>query len=268
MATSRFLEIQPILIADREASHFANGVGRGHRKVIKKDPEIVDVPVILVSARKSLVRKDTVVVNKEAWTEAFSGTVQRDSLKKTLKLPHQNRGKNFHLLAPAIRSSQGSGPMPQTQAETISGKGTPQNPTAEFSHETQTETIPQPPEKEKPLVLLAEDNEMNARTVRDYLKAKGFRVEHVDNGLDAVLRTRELAPRVILMDIQMPVMDGLEAIREIRSDPAIQKVPILAITALAMLGDREKCLDAGADGYMAKPLSLKKLKEMVDQAIA
>lgn len=155
-----------------------------------------------------------------------------------------------------------------SQMEWKSPTGTSQPQTPELSTGPQSEQIPQAAGGEKPLVLLAEDNELNARTVRDFLKAKGYRVEHVVNGLEAVQRTRELAPRVVLMDIQMPGMDGLEAIREIRSDHSIRQVPILAITALAMEGDREKCLDAGADGYLAKPLSLKKLKEMVDQAIA
>jgi CheY-like chemotaxis protein len=85
------------------------------------------------------------------------------------------------------------------------------------------------------------------------------------NGLLAVKMARELRPALILMDIQMPVLDGLAAIREIRADPAMAATPIVALTALAMPGDRERCLSAGATDYMSKPVSLKALAEMVNR---
>jgi len=110
-----------------------------------------------------------------------------------------------------------------------------------------------------PRVLLAEDNEANVRTFRDYLTAKGMEVKVVTNGQDAVEAARELLPDVILMDVQMPVMDGLQATRIIRGTSRTKNIPVIALTALAMPGDRERCLDAGADAYMSKPVRLREL---------
>ncbi len=108
-----------------------------------------------------------------------------------------------------------------------------------------------------PLVLLVDDTPLNVLPLRDYLEKKGCRVAVAENGRSAIERTVELRPRLILMDIQMPEMDGLEATRRIRAlpDPVLSRVPIFAVTALAMPGDRERCLDAGVDEYVAKPYS-------------
>ncbi len=114
------------------------------------------------------------------------------------------------------------------------------------------------------LILLAEDNESSIRTVSDYLCAKSYRVIVVRNGCETVDLARKERPEVILMDIQMPGMDGLEAIRRIRAEAELSKIPIIAVTALAMRGDREKCLAAGANDYMSKPIHLKKLVEMIE----
>jgi len=109
------------------------------------------------------------------------------------------------------------------------------------------------------LVLLADDNAANVDTMSTYLRAKGFRVEAVGDGLAAVAAARELRPDAIVMDVQMPGLDGLSAIGRIRSDPAGGSVPIIAVTALAMRGDRDRCLAAGASEYLAKPVSLRGL---------
>jgi CheY-like chemotaxis protein len=110
-----------------------------------------------------------------------------------------------------------------------------------------------------PLILLAEDNEANIETIGGYLEQKGHRMNYAPNGLEAVRLARELHPELILMDIQMPVMDGLSAIRELRADPMLNKTPILALTGLAMPGDRERCFAAGANDYLSKPVSLQSL---------
>ncbi|MFL5802378.1 MAG: PAS domain S-box protein [Roseiflexaceae bacterium] len=110
-----------------------------------------------------------------------------------------------------------------------------------------------------PTILLAEDNEANITTMLDYLRAKGYQVVVARNGAEAITRAREVRPAVILMDIQMPGMDGLEAIRRIRTQRNVAQTPIIALTALAMPGDRERCLAAGADDYLSKPVSLKRL---------
>jgi len=116
----------------------------------------------------------------------------------------------------------------------------------------------------RPAVLLAEDNEANIMTVSDYLNAKGYQVVVARNGAEAVARACELVPAIILMDIQMPGMDGLEATRRIRAQSSMMHTPIIALTALAMPGDRERCLAAGADDYLSKPVSLHGLATLIE----
>ena len=114
-----------------------------------------------------------------------------------------------------------------------------------------------------PIILLAEDNEANVQTIGGYLEEKGCAMHYARNGVEAVKLARELRPALILMDIQMPMMDGLAAIREIRAEAAMKVIPIVALTALAMTGDRERCLAAGATDYLSKPVSMKSLAELV-----
>lgn len=120
--------------------------------------------------------------------------------------------------------------------------------------------------KLQPLILLAEDNEANINLVADYLLDKGYRITVAHNGVEAVARARETRPDLILMDIQMPEMNGLEATRHLRADPTagLATTPIIALTALAMPGDRERCLAAGANDYMSKPISLTKLVRAIE----
>ncbi|MBE9030818.1 PAS domain-containing protein [filamentous cyanobacterium LEGE 11480] len=123
--------------------------------------------------------------------------------------------------------------------------------------------------REAPLILLAEDNAMNIEILTDYLNAQGYQVLIAQNGLEAIEINCSKQPQLILMDIQMPQMDGLEATRQIRRDPsACGQVPIIALTALAMPGDADRCLKAGANDYLAKPVKLKQLATIVDQHLA
>lgn len=121
----------------------------------------------------------------------------------------------------------------------------------------------------QPLILLAEDHEANINTFSSYLIAKGFDLILARNGLEAVDRAKMDKPDLILMDIQMPQMSGLEAIRKIREDEdtAVSQIPIVAVTALAMPGDKEACLDAGANGYLSKPISLRRLVETIQSQL-
>jgi PAS domain S-box-containing protein len=114
-------------------------------------------------------------------------------------------------------------------------------------------------------ILLVEDNEINRLVTRDYLMDKGYQVLTAINGFEALAQVRAHEPKVILMDIQMPGMDGLEAIRQLRALPAFATVPIIALTALAMPGDRERCLEAGANEYLTKPVSLKLLRQRIEE---
>jgi CheY-like chemotaxis protein len=116
----------------------------------------------------------------------------------------------------------------------------------------------------QPVVLLTEDNEANIATLVDYLQVKGYRVVVARNGREVIIRAREIDPDVILMDIQMPEIDGLEAIRQIRADTDLAHIPVIALTALVMPGDRERCLEAGADDYLSKPVSLKGLVAAIE----
>ena len=111
----------------------------------------------------------------------------------------------------------------------------------------------------QPRILLAEDNEDNREMLAGYLRNKGCEVLTARNGNEALSVARATHPTIILMDVQMPEMDGLEATRQLRADPTLSDIPILALTALAMPGDRERCLESGMDDYLSKPVGLAEL---------
>ncbi len=117
------------------------------------------------------------------------------------------------------------------------------------------------------LILLVDDNEVNRMLHSHYLIANGFRVEQACDGAEAIAKATALRPDLILMDVQMPGMDGLEATRRLRRDERFRNTPIIALTALAMTGDEERCLDAGADCYFSKPAPLKKLVSTVKELL-
>ncbi len=109
------------------------------------------------------------------------------------------------------------------------------------------------------LILIAEDNESNVMTFTSYLEANGYRVLWAKNGQEAIALAKSHRPNLILMDIQMPIMDGLAATEQIRLDASLSNIPIIALTALAKESDREKCLAAGVNDYLSKPVKLKEL---------
>ncbi len=121
---------------------------------------------------------------------------------------------------------------------------------------------------EAPRILLAEDNAMNIEIMTDYLNAQGYEVIVAKNGIEAIALNQSHSPQLILMDIQMPGMDGLEATRQIRQDQQYAKIPIIALTALAMPGDADRCRAAGANDYLAKPVKLKQLATTVERHLA
>ncbi len=116
-----------------------------------------------------------------------------------------------------------------------------------------------------PVILLAEDNEANIATMTSYLEAKGYHIVVAKNGKQAIALAQADPPDLILMDVQMPEMDGLEATLQIRCNPDLVDVPIIALTALAMTGDRERCLAAGANDYLSKPIKLKDLVTKIQE---
>lgn len=111
----------------------------------------------------------------------------------------------------------------------------------------------------EPLILLAEDNEANVLTITQYLKAYGYRIVLANNGQQAIEIAKTQRPQLILMDVQMPEMDGLEATRQIRQNTDIAHIPIIALTSFAMRSDKEQIMAVGVDSYMSKPVSLKEL---------
>jgi PAS domain S-box-containing protein len=115
------------------------------------------------------------------------------------------------------------------------------------------------------LVLVADDDENNLSLLRDVLGHHGYVVREARDGRDAVSQAAALRPQVILMDVQMPHLDGLGAIRAIRANPAIAQTPVIALTALAMPGDEERCRAAGADDYLAKPIAIRRLLGVMDR---
>ncbi len=117
-------------------------------------------------------------------------------------------------------------------------------------------------------ILLAEDNDFNIQAIDDYLQEKGYQVSIARNGREALEVARQIHPHLVLMDIQMPEMDGMEAIRQLRAIPEFATTPLIALTALAMPGDRERCLAAGANEYLSKPVQLKALVTHIQEQLA
>jgi CheY-like chemotaxis protein len=101
----------------------------------------------------------------------------------------------------------------------------------------------------------------------NYLEAKGYRLILAENGEKAIALAQSEKPDLILMDIQMPGMDGLEAIKQIRLNANLAQIPIIALTALAMPGDRDRCLEAGANEYVSKPVRLKQLTSLMQDLL-
>lgn len=118
------------------------------------------------------------------------------------------------------------------------------------------------------MVLVIDDYQVNAQVLSDFLEAIGYRAHIARSGAEGVELVETLRPACILMDIQMPGMDGLQAIQAIRRHSQTPGVPIIAVTALAMPGDRRRCLEAGADEYLSKPLSLADVRECVGRLLA
>jgi two-component system cell cycle response regulator DivK len=117
--------------------------------------------------------------------------------------------------------------------------------------------------EEDPVVLLVEDDELNLE-LADYLLAEGgFRVIPARDALEARAAAARVRPDVVLMDVNLPGVDGLELARELRSRPGWENVPVVAVTALAMRGDRERILEAGLAGYIAKPVDVSTFADAV-----
>jgi two-component system cell cycle response regulator DivK len=108
-----------------------------------------------------------------------------------------------------------------------------------------------------PTVLLVEDNQQNLKLARDVLEFHGFRVEVSTTGEGALAEAVRTAPDIILMDLQLPGIDGHTVLARLRADPRTAAIPVVALTALAMAADRARAMEAGFDGYLEKPISVR-----------
>jgi two-component system cell cycle response regulator DivK len=117
------------------------------------------------------------------------------------------------------------------------------------------------------LILIVEDHEKNRKLVRDVLKFKGYEVIEAETGEEGVRLALERRPSLVLMDIRLPGIDGVEALRRIRADVTTRAIPIMAITASVMTEDRQKIMDAGFDAYQSKPLNMKHFAAAVEQLL-
>ena len=116
-------------------------------------------------------------------------------------------------------------------------------------------------------ILLVEDNEMNRDMLSRRLERKEFEVVIAVDGQAGIDMAASESPDLILMDLSLPVVDGWEATRQIKANPAIQSIPVIALTAHAMAGDEQKALEAGCDDYDTKPIDLKRLLEKIDNLL-
>jgi CheY-like chemotaxis protein len=117
------------------------------------------------------------------------------------------------------------------------------------------------------LILIVEDNEKNRKLVRDVLQFNGDRTEESETAEEGIRLAQESHPSLVIMDIQLPGMDGIAALHRLRADPATQRIPVIAVTASAMASDRQRILDAGFDGYQTKPINVKEFIRAVQQVL-
>ncbi|QQR69330.1 MAG: response regulator [Alphaproteobacteria bacterium] len=116
-----------------------------------------------------------------------------------------------------------------------------------------------------PHILIIEDNELNLKLFNDLLEAHGYGTLHTRSGMEGIRLARRHHPDLILMDIQLPEVSGLELIGMIKADASIKHIPVITVTAFAMKGDEERARSAGCDGYMSKPISIKHFIGTIDE---
>src|SRR4051812_20767469 len=116
-------------------------------------------------------------------------------------------------------------------------------------------------------ILIVEDKPTSRELLRTVLEQQGYAVEEAGDGEEALRKAQERPPDLVLMDLQIPVRDGFEVVSEIRKDPRLQAIPVVAVTASAMQGVRERALAAGFTGYISKPVSLVQLRQEVNRLL-
>ena len=157
------------------------------------------------------------------------------------------KGSTFRVSIPCTPLDQG--PFPTPKADTVS----------------RSDSSPETPTQPKETILVVEDNPVNQKVISAMLRRHGYRVEIANNGGEVLAALERDPASLVLMDVQMPIVDGLEATRLIRSDSRWKDLPIVAMTAHAMESDRDLCLDQGMDGYLSKPVSRLQLIAVVEK---
>lgn len=116
-------------------------------------------------------------------------------------------------------------------------------------------------------ILVVEDNELNLKLFKDLIETKGYTVEHTKDGSEAFEMVKVQMPDLILMDIQLHGVSGFDVIKQIKSDPQIASIPIMAVTAFAMKDDKEKILEAGCESYISKPITIGSFLEEIERLL-
>lgn len=227
-----------------------------------------------------VVQDNGIGISQENTHKIFKPFTQLDA---TLSRQYEGSGLGLALVQKLVEFHQGKVFM---ESEGIPGKGSrftvllpwKDSPVSKSGFSPEISKSPVPDDKipdsmtasesaARFTILLAEDNLSNIMTLSDYLEMYDYQVIQALDGKEAIEKAEEFLPDLILMDIQMPVMDGLEAIRYLRQDPRFAKTPIMALTALAMPGDLEHCLEAGATDYVTKPVKLKELLDKIKKLL-
>jgi two-component system, cell cycle response regulator DivK len=118
-----------------------------------------------------------------------------------------------------------------------------------------------------PLILIVEDNDRNRKLARDLLQVKGYRTMDAETAEEGIRLAREHRPALILMDIQLPGIDGIAALGQLRADPGTRAIPVIAVTASAMTHDRQKVMAAGFDGYQSKPIRIHEFLDAIREVL-
>ena len=117
------------------------------------------------------------------------------------------------------------------------------------------------------LILIVEDNPKNLKLVRDTLQVKGYQTIETETGEEGVRLAQERHPALVLMDIQLPGISGIEALQQLRADPVTRPIPVVAVTASVMAQERQKVMAAGFDGFQGKPISVRELLDTIRQIL-
>jgi CheY-like chemotaxis protein len=116
-------------------------------------------------------------------------------------------------------------------------------------------------------VLIAEDNPVNRELLRELLELRGYTVTEASDGEETIKQMGQRQPDVLLLDLNMPVLDGFGTVKRIRQDPRLASLPVVAVTAYAMRGDKERILNSGFDGYLSKPINSAELEQELDRLL-